>query len=205
MVKAGGWRVRKCSTASFAERCRTDLPAEVYAMLQGLVEQIGQLTQAIAGYEEKIAELARQHYAKETARLEQVKGVGTLTALSFVLTLGDQQRFAHSRDVGCYFGLRPRQRQSGERDPQLGISKAGDNLVRRLLVQSAHYILGRFGPATALRQWGLRLAERGGKNAKKRAIVAVARKLAVLLHRLWVSGEAYDPQRNAMPAGVAAA
>jgi transposase len=76
-------------------------------------------------------------------------------------------------------------------------------MVRRLLVGSAHYILGPFGPDTDLRRYGLRLSERGGRNAKKRAVVAVARKLAVLLHRLWVSGEVYDPLHHTLAEGTA--
>lgn len=75
-------------------------------------------------------------------------------------------------------------------------------LLRRLLVSSAHYILGPFGPDTDLRRWGLTLAARGGKNAKKRAVVALARKLAVLLHRLWSTGEVYEPLRNASKRGA---
>jgi transposase len=117
--------------------------------------------------------------------------VGPITALAYVLTLENPERFAKSRDVGPYLGLVPKQEDSGESQPQLGISKAGDTMVRRLLVGSAQYILGPFGPDTDLRRYGLRLCERGGKNAKKRAAVAVARKLAVLLHRLWVSGDVY--------------
>ena len=118
--------------------------------------------------------------------------MGALTALAFVLTLEDPHRFASSRAVGAYLGLRPRQRDSGTRRPQLRITKAGDEMVRRLLVTAGHYILGPFGPDTDLRRFGLRLAERGGKAAKKRAVVAVARKLAVLLHRLWITGEQYQ-------------
>jgi transposase len=115
-----------------------------------------------------------------------------LTALGFVLTLEDPSRFAKSRTVGAYLGLRPRLRQSGEQQPQLRITKAGDALLRRYLVGAAQYILGPFGPDTELRRFGLKLAERGGKTAKKRAVVAVARKLSVLLHRLWVTGEEYQ-------------
>jgi transposase len=133
------------------------------------------------------------------ARLKQVKGVGTLISLSFVLTVEDKERFQKSRDVGCYVGLRPKRSESGDRQPQLRITKEGDIYLRKMLVQGAHYILGHRGPDTDLRRWGLKLAERGGKNAKKRAIVAVARKLAVLLHRLWVTAEVYEPLRNSRP------
>jgi transposase len=128
--------------------------------------------------------------------LRQVKGVGPLTSLAYVLTLEDPDRFPKSRAVGPYLGLVPKQEDSGNRQPQLRISKAGDVMVRRLLVVSAQYIVGPFGPDTELRRYGLRLCERGGKNAKKRAVVAVARKLAILLHKLWVSGEVYEPLRQ---------
>ena len=122
-----------------------------------------------------------------------MQGVGPLTALAFLLVIEDPDRFPKSREVGPYLGLVPRQSQSGEREPQLPITKAGDPLLRRLLVQSAQYILGPFGPDSELRRWGLRLAGSGSSRSKKRAVVAVARKLAVLLHRLWVTGEVYTP------------
>jgi len=116
-----------------------------------------------------------------------------LTALTYVLTLEDPTRFPRSRTVGAYLGLRPKRRDSGGQQPELSITKAGDGLLRRHLVTAAQYILGPFGPDTDLRRWGLALAGRGGKAAKKRAVVAVARKLAVLLHRLWLTGEEYEP------------
>src|SRR5438445_4212 len=134
--------------------------------------------------------------AEYLARLRQVSGVGPVTALAYVLVLEDPRRFARSRAVGAYLGLRPRRSQSGERDPQLGITKGGNPFLRRLLVQGAQYILGPRGPDCDLRRHGERIAARGGKNAKKRAVIAVARKLAVLLHHLWISGEVYEPLRH---------
>ena len=122
--------------------------------------------------------------------------MGTLIALTYVLTLDDPRRFRRSRDVGCFLGLRPGRRNSGQSEPQLHISKEGDRYLRTLMVQGAHYVLGPFGQDSDLRRWGLKLTERGGKNAKKRAVVSVARKLAALLHKLWVSGEVYEPLRN---------
>jgi transposase len=142
-----------------------------------------------------MAQIARDVHP-EVALLKQVKGVGTLIALTYVLTIDDPQRFPKSREVGCFLGLRPGRRNSGESEPQKSISKEGDRYLRTMLVQGAHYILGHFGEHCDLRRWGRKLAERGGGNAKKRAVVAVARKLAVLLHRLWVSGEVYEPLRN---------
>jgi transposase len=167
--------------------------SDLFPGLETMLTMIDQLTTEIRRLDREIERLCTECYAAETRLLRQVKGVGPITALAFVLTLEDPHRFARSRSVGSYLGLRPRQRDSGEQRPQLRITKAGDALLRRLLVTAAHYILGPFGPDTALRRHGLRLAERGGKAAKKRAVVAVARKLAVLLHRLWVTGEVYQP------------
>ena len=150
---------------------------------------------SIREYNERIETLAQESYP-QVAQLKQVKGVGTLIALTFLLTLEDAHRFRKSRDVGCYLGLQPGRRNSGQSEPQMHISKEGDPYLRTLLVQGAHHILGPFGADSDLRRWGLKLAERGGKNGKKRAIIATARKLAVLLHRLWVSGEVYEPLRN---------
>src|ERR1700730_15290538 len=160
-----------------------------------LCGEIESLNERIAEYDRRIEQIAKEVYP-HIALLKQVKGVGTLIVLAYVLTLDDPRRFRRSRDAGCSIGLRPGRRNSGMSQPQLYISKEGDVYLRTMLVQGAHYILGPFGEDSDLRRWGLRLAERGGKNAKKRAVVAVARRLAVLLHKLWVSGEVYEPLRN---------
>jgi len=204
LVKSMGARLPKCSSPSFAQKVEEAVPAEIREALLPLVRMTAALSDSIQGYDEKIEKLASEKYG-HTTLLRQVKGVGPITALAYVLTLENPERFVKSRDVGPYLGLVPKQEDSGESQPQLGISKAGDTMVRRLLVGSAQYILGPFGPDTDLRRYGLRLCERGGKNAKKRAAVAVARKLAVLLHRLWVSGEGYEPLRHAMVPIAAAA
>jgi transposase len=171
------------------------LSRELQDALAPLLGEIESLNQRIAECDRRIEQIAKEVYP-EVALLKQVKGVGTLIALTYVLTLDDPYRFRRSRDAGCFLGLRPGRRNSGRCEPQMHISKEGDGYLRTLMVQGAHYILGPFGEDSDLRRWGLKLAERGGKNAKKRAIVAVARKLAVLLHKLWVSGEVYQPLRN---------
>jgi hypothetical protein len=156
------------------------------------------LTDEIQGYDRLVKEKATRDYPA-TKAIQSINGVGALTALAFVLVLNnDPERFRRSRDVGCYVGLRPKQRESGMSSPQLRITKAGDPLLRRLATQSAQYILGPFGRDSVLRGWGLGLASRGGKNAKKRAIVAVARKLVILMHRLWITQEECDPMRGLM-------
>jgi transposase len=158
--------------------------------------EIGSLTERIREYERQLETICQEHYP-ETELLRQVEGIGSLTALTFVLTLEDPYRFEKSRSVGAYLGLVPATDRSGDSDPQKRISKEGDEMLRKLLVCGAHYILGPFGKDSDLRRHGEKIASRGGKNAKKRAMVATARKLCVLLHRLWVSGELYDPLYNA--------
>jgi transposase len=189
-AKSLGTKLPSCSTPTFTKKVRATAGEDLFPGLSTILAMIDQLSEQIRGMDREIERLCREHYP-ETGRLREVPGVGALTALCFVLTLEDPGRFAKSRSVGAYLGLRPRQRDSGEYRPQLRITKAGDRLLRRLLVTSAHYVLGPFGPDTDLRRWGLRLAERGGKAAKKRAVVAVARRLAVLLHRLWATDQAY--------------
>lgn len=191
-AKSLGTRLPASSAEAFPKRVRAIAASDLFPGLETMLAMIEQLTTEIRRMDREVERLGQERYP-ETRGLRQVQGVGPITALAFVLTLEDPSRFARSRSVGSYLGLRPRQRDSGEQRPQLRITKAGDALLRRLLVTAAHYILGPFGPDTALRRHGLRIAERGGKAAKKRAIVAVARKLAVLLHRLWVSGEIYQP------------
>ena len=204
LVKSMGTRLPKCSSRSFAQKGEEAVAVEIREALLPLVRLVATLSADIKEYDKKIETLGRAKYG-HTALLRQVKGVGPITALAYVLTLENPKRFVKSRDVGPYLGLVPKQEDSGESQPQLGISKAGDTMVRKLLVGSAQYILGPFGPDTDLRRYGLRLCARGGKNAKKRAAVAVARKLAVLLHRLWVSGEVYEPLHHAKSVPIAAA
>jgi transposase len=194
-LKALGERLPACDADAMGVEQIKALPKPLREQFQPLLEVVETLTEKIHQLDTTIEQIARTQYP-ETELLQQVSGVGTLIALTFVLTLEDGQRFQKSREVGCYVGLRPKQSQSGQSQPQLRISKEGDRYLRSLLVQGAQCILRRKGPDTDLKRWGLKLAERGGKNAKKRAIVAVARKLAVLLHRLWVGGEVYEPLRN---------
>ena len=203
-AKTLGERLPACDADALGVEKLGTLPAEIGDRLRPLLEQVESLTAQIKKLDGSIEQIARTSYP-ETELLRQVKGVGILIALTFVLTVEDRERFQKSRDVGCYVGLRPKQSESGQSQPQLPITKEGDRYLRTLLVQGAHLILNRRGPDTDLKRWGLKLASHGGKNAKKRAIVAVARKLAVLLHRLWVTGEVYQPLRNSQTAQSQAA
>jgi transposase len=194
-VKSFGHRLPKCPASGFHNKAAEHIPQALWPALGPILEQIGSLTERIRQYDRKLQEISKEHYP-ETGLLRQVEGVGPLTALTFVLTLEDPYRFEKSRSVGAYLGLVPARDQSGDRDPQKRISKEGDEMLRKLLVSCAHYILGPFGSDSDLRRHGEKIASRGGKNSKKRAAVAVARKLCVLLHSLWVSGEVYEPLRN---------
>lgn len=194
-VKSAGHRVPRSSSAAFHRTAATAIPDPLKAALEPLLSMLEQITQEIRAYDRQIEELASQRYP-ETGALMQVPGVGSLTALAYVLTLEDPGRFASSRAVGPYLGLCPGERQSGDRDAQCRMTKAGNEMLRRLLIQAAHYQLGPHGPDSDLRRWGSERADRGGRIARKKAVGGVARKLAVLLHRLWTSGEVYEPLRH---------
>ena len=204
LAKSYGERLRGCNVRNMNAEKAEGLSSELQRALEPLLSAIAELSQRISEYNDRIEALAQASYP-QVALLKQIKGVGTLIALTYLLTLEDAHRFGKSRDVGCYLGLQPGRRNSGQSEPQMHISKEGDPYLRTLLVQGAQHILGPFGVDCDLRRWGLKLAERGGKNGKKRAIVATARKLAVLLHHLWVSGEVYEPLHNSSRMTVAAA
>jgi transposase len=192
MLKPFGHRVPDCVSTRFVEQAEAVVPAELLPALGPVLAVLRTLNEQIASQDKQIEHLARTVHPV-TARLTQVAGVGDLTALAYLLTIEDPARFKKSRFVASFLGLVPGKGQSGERDPQQHITKTGDPFVRRLLVQCAQYTLGPLSQDSDLKRWGLALAARGGANAKKRAIVAVARKMAVLLHRLWLSGQPYRP------------
>jgi transposase len=204
LVKSNGERLRSCSSRAMNAGVGSELRAELRVALKPLLDGIESLGMRIRQYDQQIEELSRSRYP-EIALLIQVNGVGILTAITFILTLEDPRRFRKSRDAGCYVGLQPGRRNSGQSEPQLHITREGDSYLRMVLVQGAQHILGPFGEDSDLRRWGLKLAERGGKRGKKRAIVAVARKLAVLLHHLWISCEEYEPLHNTRKRRLAAA
>lgn len=203
-VKAVGNRLPSCSAACFHRKVSEHLPERLYNTLKPILDIIEQTTCQIKAFDIQIEQISTERYP-ETELLRAIKGVGPVTSLGFVLTLEDPTRFDKSRQVGKFVGLTPRRDQSGELDKQLRITKAGNPYLRRLLVGAGQYILGPFGEECDLRRFGLRLSEQGGKNAKRRAVVAVARKLAVLMHRLWLHGEVYDPCYNSKPRVLAKA
>jgi transposase len=190
LVKSAGGRLPACSTESLPGRALAAIPPALIAVATPLVEQIALLNAQIGGMDKQVEKLAVKY--PEIGLLRTAPGVGPIVAAAYVLTL-DRPEAASNRAAGAFLGLRPAQSQSGDADPQKRISKTGDRCLRSLLVQSAQYVLGRFGPDSALRRWGLKLAASGGKRGKKRAIVAVARKLAVILHSMWRSGQPFQP------------
>lgn len=193
LVKSFGLRLPSCEAAGFHRRVVKEIPESLKPAVDPLLKALEAIGEQIKKFDETIKEMAKRYPDVEI--VSQVSGVGVLTAMVFLLTLEDKTRFKKSRQVGAFLGLRPRQDQSGDTDKQLSITKAGDPFLRRLLVGSANYILGPFGEDSELRQWGLKLAGPKGTSgrARARAKVAVARKLGVLMHRLWVTGENYQP------------
>lgn len=204
LTKSFGERIRGRNPKGFCSATSEVLSPQLQVALAPLLSALETITARIREYDAQIEELAEKSYP-DVALLKQIKGVGTLIALTFILTLEDPRRFRKSRDAGCYVGLQPGRRNSGQSEPQLHITRQGDSYLRMVLVQGAQHILGPFGEDSDLRRWGLKLAERGGKRGKKRAIIAVARKLAVLLHHLWISCEEYEPLHNTRKRRLAAA
>ena len=204
LTKSFGERIRGRNPKGFGPATGEALSPQLQVALAPLLSALETITARIREYDAQLEELAKDSYP-EVALLKQVKGVGTLIALTYILTLEDPRRFRKSRDAGCYIGLQPGRRNSGQSEPQLHITREGNSYVRMVLVQGAQHILGPFGEDSDLRRWGLKLAEHGGKSGKKRAIIAVARKLAVLLHHLWISCEAYEPLYNMQKRRLAAA
>jgi len=193
LVKPMGERLKACDAEQVGVALGEELSEAARAVVEPLLRMVEEVSKEIGKYNEQLAGMEERY--PEVKLLRPVYGVGPLVALTYVLTLEEAGRFAHSRDVGPYLGLTRKMRDSGDSEPELGISKAGDSYLRSLLVQAAHCTLRKGAPDSDLREWGLRKAE-GSKRAKRRAIVAVARKLAVLLHHLWGTGEVYDPLYN---------
>jgi transposase len=189
VVKSEGERVASCSAEAFPRSARLSLPQDMAEAMRVALEEIEALTARIKIYDQLIARLCASEFPVTTL-LQTIPGVGPITSLAYVTSVGDPKRFSSSRTVGAYFGLQPRQDESGQSSPELRITKAGDGLVRKLLVQAAHCVLQR-GADSDLKRWGQKLAQRGNKNAKKRAVIATARKLAVVMHRMWTTGEAF--------------
>jgi transposase len=211
LAKSMGERLNQCASEELGEVTAEGLSENLRQILQPLLKSIQQTSEQIAEYDQQIEGLASRY--PEVELLQQVYGVGTLVSTAYILTIEDPERFRHSREVGGYLGMVPKRRTSSQSEPELPISKEGDRLLRTLLVQAAHCILRRGAPDSDLRRWGLaklqaaekqgQVRQRGGKNVKKRVVVAVARKLAVLLHRLWVNGEVYEPLYNHSQVAVA--
>jgi transposase len=197
VVKSLGERIPKCSAESFHHQAPAHIPPALQDTLKGLLEEIASLTARVRAMDREIERKAEQQYPEALA-MQQISGVGPVTSLCYTLVVEDPKRFRKRRSVGAYVGLVPSLEDSGDVESELAISKAGNEMCRRYLVQVAQYILGPFGPDTDLRRWGLgMIGDSKSKKARKRAVIAVARKLSVLMLRLWTTGERYQPLYNA--------
>ena len=165
--------------------CRDD--DLLYACVNALLEALAAIDAQIAALDKRAR--ARGQTSKPCWHLMSVPCIGPITALAFAAAIEDPSRFRHSRDVGAYLGLTPRHYQSGDRDIAGAISKQGDAMARHYLYEAANCLLTTWGGRSALKSWGLKLARRVGA---KKARVAVARKLACLLLRLWKDETHYD-------------
>jgi len=191
ILRSFGFRVPGGSTSRFHERCaKVEMPDDLRAVVQPLLNQTEQVSLEIQALDDLLEDIAATNPIAQ--HLQAVPGVGTIVALYFVFSIDDPDRFQHSRDVAAFFGLRPILRGSGEVCHSGRITKEGDPEMRRLLIQAAHGMINS-RKSCALQQWALKLAARRGK---KKALVALARKIAVLLHHLWVTGEVYRPFPN---------
>lgn len=192
-LKSLGYLVTNPSSSTFTRKLRKEVPPEVLLAVEKLMDLIDQINASIKSSEKSIQALIDEHYP-EASHLQQIPGVGPITALSFVLKIECTNKFKRIRDIGPYLGLTPRRDQSGSRDKPLPITKCGDKSLRTLLVKCSQYILGHFGPPSQLRDFGLRLAQKGAAVAKKKAVIAVARKLSMLMLSLWKNNATYQPQ-----------
>ena len=163
-----------------------DQPATVVATIEPLLAVLIATREQLAGYERMVRRLARAD--RVARRLMTVPGVGTVVALAFVSTIEDPERFKRSSSVGAYLGLTPRRYQSGDVDRAGRISRCGDGMLRSYLFEAANVLLRRSTRPCQLHGWGRALIERIGA---RKALVAVARKLAVLLHGMWRDGSEF--------------
>jgi transposase len=188
LLREVGLKVGTPSRKDFSARVR-ELTADE-PVLASLAESLLSVVDVMTKEVERLTKQVIDEVKMEPTcrRLMTVQGVGPLTALTFRATIDQPERFQKSRDVGAHLGLTPRRYQSGETDVQGGISRCGDELARTALYDAAHSLLIRSTKWSALRAWGMNIAKRRGMA---RARVAVARKLAVILHRIWVDSSEF--------------
>ncbi len=192
-VKIFGGALPSCAPEYFHLKVRQAIPGLLQCALDPLFDQLEALQKGITGYDQQVSRLCEETPA--TTLFREIHGVGPLIAISFVTCIEDPHRFKNSRSIGAYFGLVPGSRQSGEKDPRLPITKHGEGSMRSLLVSAAMHVMRRSAPDCELKRYGRRIAASGTPRDKGRARVAVARKLACLMHRLWLTGEVYRPLR----------
>jgi transposase len=201
LLREVGLKVGTPSRKDFPARVR-ELAADdpvLASLADSLLSVVEIMTQEVDRLTKRV--LDEVHIEPTCRRLMTVPGVGPLTALAFRATIDQPDRFRKSRDVGAHLGLTPRRYQSGETDVQGRISRCGDELARTALYEAAHSLLMRSTKWSALRAWGMNIAKRRGMA---RARVAVARKLAVILHRIWADGSEFRWGKQTVASAAAA-
>ena len=197
LLREAGLKLGRPARKEFAARVRELTAADpvLSVLSEPLLTIIAAMTRELAQLTKRVLDIVRDEPV--CRRLMGVPGVGPLTALTFRATIDRPDRFRRSRDVGAHLGLTPKRHQSGETDVQGGISRCGDELARTALHEAAHSLLVRSRKWSALRAWGMRVAKRRGMA---RARVAVARKLACVLHRMWADGAEFRwGEQDAVP------
>jgi transposase len=192
VVKSFGERISPNLTANaFHKYAGDSLTSESNEKIKDLIEVIGKTTEQILLYEKNIDTLIQNKYPVAQL-LQSINGVGPLTSLTYVLTIDDPKKFPNSRTVGAFLGLVPRRDQSGNKDKQLPITKAGSKLLRSLLINCANYILSEKGEDNQIKRFGLKIRGDGtSKTKNNKAKVAVARKLSVIMHKLWITNKPF--------------
>jgi transposase len=199
ILREAGIKLGTPSRAAFADRVRqmAGADAQVIMLVEPLLAVLATMLKEFARLTKRVSDIVRKE--EVCRRLMSVPGVGPITALAFRATIDRPDRFGRSRNVGAHLGLTPARYQSGETDIQGKVSRCGDELARTALYEAAHTLLVRSKKWSSLRAWGMNVAKRRGMS---RARVAVARKLAVILHRMWLDVTEFRYGKEPAPAAA---
>ena len=192
LCKAMGVFIPDCDATRFHKVAKDAIPRDLSWKFLPMLRQLKETAETIRQYDAMLKRYASGHFGEEVALASSIPGIGPVTSCAFVALVGDAKRFGKARDAGVYFGLTPARDQSGDRDAPKRVTKAGSKMMRRLLVTAANYVMRTSSPDTAIKRHGMRICARGGKIAKRKAKVAIARKLAVVMLAMLRSGRPYE-------------